>query len=133
MLDAYVDDIATRVEHVQPAPPELDVRGFPLPIGCTEVWRSADGLVRVEAVAVHHEPVREAVAHRVDLLVHEACRTSAMAALVTGTPFERIFDHHADTVALGRLAADVRRGGYDGPLTVGRDLMTTELTAGGSR
>jgi ribonuclease Z len=182
MLDAYGADIALRVEHVQERAPELDIRPFPLPPTPVEVWRSDDGTVAVEAVAVHHEPVREAVGYRVttpagvvvvsgdtrvcdevgelaagaDVLVHEACRTTAMADLTAGTPFERIFDYHADTVALGRLAAsagvgrlvlthlipppsdpaaeqgfadDVRAGGYDGPLIVGTDLCSVELTA----
>jgi ribonuclease Z len=136
--------------------------------------------VTVEAVGVHHEPVREAVGYRIttpagvvvisgdtrvcdevlelasgaDVLVHEACRVSAMAPLTAGTPFETIFDYHSDTVALGSLADaagvghlvlthlippptddeseqtfsdDVRAGGYCGPLTVGHDLFTIEL------
>ncbi|HEY2813274.1 MAG TPA: MBL fold metallo-hydrolase [Acidimicrobiales bacterium] len=180
MLDAYSADIAVRVQHVQPAPPALDIRPFALPTVPVEVWCSDDGEVRVEAVAVHHEPVAEAVAYRVttpaavvvisgdtrvcdevldlargaDLLVHEACRTTVMRSLIEGTPFEHIFDYHADTVALGALAktagvghlvlthlippptndddaaafaADVRAGGYEGNLTVGHDLLTVEL------
>ena len=180
MLDVYADDIALRVEHVQPRPPTLEVQAFALPAAPVEVWRSGDGAVRVEAVGVHHEPVHEAVGYRVttpaatvvvsgdtrvcreirelaegaDLLVHEACRTTALAARIAGTPFEHIFDYHADTVALGRLAAeagvphlvlthlippalnaedekafedDVRTGGYRGRLTVGRDLFRVEL------
>jgi ribonuclease Z len=180
MLEPYADDIAVRVEHVQPAPPELDVRPFELPMTPTEVWRSDDGSVGVEAVAVHHEPVHEAVAYRVttpegvvvisgdtrvcdevrdlaagaDVVVHEACRQATMATLIAGTPFETIFDYHADTTTLGAMAeaaevrhlvlthlipppvdetaeqdfvADVRAGGYTGPVTVGRDLITIEL------
>lgn len=180
MLDPFDDDIALRVAHVQEAGPVLDIRGFSLPTEPTEVWRSTDGAVAVDAVAVHHEPVDEAVAYRVrtpdgavvvsgdtrvctevaDLaagaavLVHEACRTTAMASVTAGTPFEHIFDYHADTVALGALAAsagvghlvlthlipppttpaeeqgfadDVRQGGYTGSLTVGRDLLRVEL------
>jgi ribonuclease Z len=180
MLDPFADDIAVRVEHVQERPPELDIRPFVLPTSPIEVWRSDDGSVAVEAVGVHHEPVREAVAYRVttpagvvvisgdtrvcaevrdlangaDVLVHEACRVSAMAPLTAGTPFEEIFDYHADTVALGQMAEaagvghlvlthlipaptdpageqsfadDVREGGYTGPLTVGHDLFTVEL------
>lgn len=175
MLTPYADDIALRVEHVQPAPPILDVRPFAFPLTPTEVWRSGDDAVVVEAVGVHHEPVTEAVAYRIttpdgvvvisgdtrvcdevrdlarhaDVLVHEACRTTAMSAAIAGTPFENIFDYHADTVALGamaaaagvrhlvlthlipqpttdeqveRFAADVRSGGFTGALTVGRDL-----------
>ena len=180
MLEPYVDDIALRIEHVQERPPELDLRPFAATATPTEVWRSEDGTVTVEAVAVHHEPVPEAVAFRVrtpagvvvisgdtrvcdevaylaegaDVLVHEACRTTTMQELIAGTPFEQIFDYHADTVALGGLAEtagvahlvlthlipppadetdesafadDVRRGGYTGRLTVGRDLFTTHL------
>lgn len=180
MFDPYRDDIALRIEHVQPAPPELDLRSFIAPVSPREVWRSIDGLVAVEAVAVHHEPVPEAVGYRIttpdgvvvisgdtrvcdevgalargaDVLVHEACRTTVMAPLIAGTAFERIFDYHADTVALGRLAAeaqvghlvlthlipppsrpeeeagfadDVRLGGFDGPCTVGHDLFRVDL------
>jgi ribonuclease Z len=183
MLDPFAADIAVRLAHVQSHPPELDIRPFALPAppaGPAEVWRSPDGDVRVEAVAVHHEPVAEAVAYRVttpgsvvvisgdtrvcdevrdlargaSLLVHEACRASALRDVTAGTPFEHIFDYHADTVALGRLtadagvgqlvlthlipapataedeaafAADVRSGGYAGPLTVGHDLFTVTL------
>lgn len=180
MLEPFADDIALRVEHVQERRPELDIRAFQLPSSPTVVWRSADDSVTVDAVGVHHEPVREAVAYRVttgagvvvisgdtrvcdevrdlaagaDVLVHEACRVSAMRPLTDGTPFEHIFDYHADTVALGRLASaagvghlvlthlipppadpvaeqafadDVREGGYTGALTVGHDLFTVEL------
>ena len=84
------------------------------------------------AVAVHHEPVPEAVGYRIwtpdaivvisgdrrvpeieqlsigaDVLVHEACRTSAMQPLIAGTVFETIFSYHADTVELGKMAARV--------------------------
>jgi ribonuclease Z len=180
VLDPYVADIAVRVEHVQERPPAVDVRSFPLPPCPVEVWHSDDGAVTVEAVGVHHEPVREAVGYRIrtpdgvvvvsgdtrvcaevaelaasaDVLVHEACRTAAMRSLIEGTPFEQIFDYHADTVELGRLAEgagvrhlvlthlipaptdpageqafvdDVREGGYNGHLTVGHDLFTVEL------
>jgi ribonuclease Z len=180
VLDQYADDIAVRIEHVQERPPVVDVRAFPLPASPTEVWCSDDGAVRVDAVGVHHEPVREAVGYRVRtpdgvvvvsgdtrvcgevaelasgaaVLVHEACRTSAMRALIEGTPFEQIFDYHADTAELGRMAEDagvahlvlthlipsptdpageqafaddVREGGFTGRLTVGHDLFTVEL------
>jgi ribonuclease Z len=181
MLQPYADDIAVRVEHVQPAGPEVLIHGFELPTSPTEVWRSEAGDVRVEAIAVHHEPVHEAVGYRVttsdgvvvisgdtrvcdemrefargaDVLVHEACRATSLAPFISGTPFEHIFDYHADTVQLGRLAAeaevghlvlthlipvpttieeeagfvaDIRAGGYDGALTVGHDLDTIDLT-----
>lgn len=180
MLDPYADDIAVRVEHVQPAGPQLAIRGFALPAEPTEVWRSEAGDVRVEAIAVHHEPVHEAVGYRVttsdgvvvisgdtrvcdemrefardaDVLVHEACRATSLAPFIAGTALEHIFEYHADTVQLGRLAADadvrhlvlthlipapttaddeagfvddVTAGGYQGRVTVGHDLDTIEL------
>jgi ribonuclease Z len=94
------------------------------------VWRSANGDVKVEAVAVHHEPVEAAVAYRVttpcgvvvisgdtracdevfsmaqgcDVLVHETCRKRSMGQNIKGTVFENIFDYHADSVTVGELA-----------------------------
>ena len=94
------------------------------------MWTSAGGEVIVRAVAVHHEPVEDAVGYRVDtpdgavvisgdtrvcdeiealcagaaVLVHEACRTTRLHDVVAGTVFERIFSYHADTVALGAMA-----------------------------
>ena len=80
---------------------------------------------------------------------------SAMAPLIEGTVFETIFSYHADTVALGAMAAraevphlvlthlippvdrpedaeafaaDVRDGGFEGRLTVGEDLTTVTIT-----
>ena len=129
MLDAYDDDIALRVEHVQPAPPVLDLRAFEPSAEPAPVWTSDDGAVVVDAVGVHHEPVTGAVAYRVttptgvvvisgdtrvcdeveqlsagaDVLVHEACRTTPMRDLIAGTQFEHIFSYHADTVPLGAL------------------------------
>lgn len=150
-----------------------------LPIPGTD-GAAADGEVVVEAVGVHHEPVNDAVAYRVttpsatvvisgdtrvcdevrdlargaDVLVHEACRTTAMGPMIAGTAFESIFDYHADTVALGAMvrdagvghlvlthlipppandddvrafADDVRSGGYDGRLTVGEDLWSVSV------
>ena len=136
MLDPYDDDIELRVTHVQENPPRLDLRPFAVSSTPSEVWRSGDGSVAVEAVAVHHEPVPDAVAFRVrtpagvvvvsgdtrvcdevrdlasgaDVLVHEACRTTTMKELIAGTAFEQIFDYHADTVALGGLADDADVG-----------------------
>jgi ribonuclease Z len=180
MLDAHDDDLALRVEHVGADPIELAVMPFAVPTAPTQVWASEDGTVRVDAVGVHHEPVREAVAYRVvtpdgvvvvsgdtrvcdeveglaanaDVLVHEACRTSALSAAIAGTVFEKIFDYHADTVALGAMAeragvrhlvlthlipppdrpedadafaADVRAGGYTGRVTVGTDLTRARI------
>lgn len=55
MFDVYDDDIASRLEHVQADPPDVDLRVFDAVSTPVEVWRSDDGDV-VEAVAVHHEP-----------------------------------------------------------------------------
>jgi ribonuclease Z len=95
-------------------------------------------------------------ARNADVLVHEACRATVLAPFIAGTAFENIFDYHADTVKLGSRAAqagvrhlvlthlipgpknaeeeaafadDVRSGGYDGPLTVGHDLFTIEVSS----
>jgi len=179
MLDPYADDIALRVEHNQPAGPETDLRIFRPAHNPAVVW-SADG-IEVTAVSVHHEPV-DAVAYRIrtpdgdvvisgdtrvcdeveelcegaSLLVHEACRETAMAERIKGTVFETIFSYHADTVALGAMAAragvpelllthlipqptndgevqgfadDLRQGGYRGRITVGADLDRVVLGA----
>ena len=180
MLEPYDDDLALRVAHVGADPIEVDLRPFPVPATPELVWTSEDGDVRVLAVAVHHEPVPEAVAYRIetpegvvvvsgdtrvcaeveslaagaDVLVHEACRQTALAPLIAGTTFETIFSYHADTVALGAMAAragvphvvlthlipppdrpgdreafaeDLREGGYEGRITVGEDLTTVVL------
>lgn len=180
MLEPFDDDIAVRREHVGASEIELDVRAFV--VGSTRqlVWTSDDETVRVWAVGVHHEPVAEAVAYRIetpdgaiivsgdtrvcsevedlsrdaDLLVHEACRTTALADLIAGTVFESIFSYHADTVELGAMAArsgvphvvlthlipppdnqadadafagDLRGAGYEGRITVGEDLTMITL------
>jgi ribonuclease Z len=180
MLDPYDDDLALRVEHTGADPPEVVLRSFEVPSGPEVVWSSDDGRVRVLAVAVHHEPVPEAVAYRIetpdatvvvsgdtrvcreveqlakgaDVLVHEACRMSAMLPLIAGTVFETIFSYHADTIELGAMAAragvphivlthlipppdfpgdaeafaaDLRTAGYAGQITVGEDLATISL------
>jgi ribonuclease Z len=180
MFDPFEDDIALRVGHVQEDPPAVDLRAFEAAPEPREVWRSADGSVRVSAVLVHHEPVEPAVAYRVespdgvvvisgdtraceevealsagaDVLVHEACRASALAESVAGTPLEAVFSYHADSVAVGALAeragvghlmlthlipqpandedsaayeADVRAGGYRGIVTIGTDLARATL------
>jgi ribonuclease Z len=179
MLEPYDDDLALRVEHVGAPPIEVDLRTFAVPTRPEVVWTGPGG-VRVLAVGVHHEPVPEAVAYRVetpdgvvvvsgdtrvcdeveelargaDVLVHEACRTTTMAPLIAGTVFETIFSYHADTVALGAMAAraevphvvlthlipppdapgdaeafaaDLRTGGYTGRVSVGEDLLTVRI------
>ncbi len=180
MLEPYEDDLALRAAHTGAREIEVTLCAFDLPRRPEVVWTSDDGLVRVLAIAVHHEPVPEAVAYRIetpdatvvvsgdtrvcseveqlavgaDVLVHEACRTSALQPLIDGTVFERIFSYHADTVELGAMAArsevphvllthlipppegpgdadafvqDLRAGGYAGLVTVGDDLTTLVL------
>ena len=180
MLDAYEDDIHVRREHVGADEPRIDLSSFAVPTVPTEVWRSADGNVRVSAMGVRHEPVQAAVAYRVDtpdgavvisgdtrvceetfelaagadVVVHEACRRTAMTETTKNSVFATIFDYHADTVELGAMAEkhgiphvmlthlipapatpeheqkfadDLRRGGYTGTVTVGRDLVTVTL------
>jgi ribonuclease Z len=131
MLEPYDDDLALRTEHVGAVPIEVDLRTFTVPTAPTVVWTDGGNVVRVLAVAVHHEPLPEAVAYRIetpdavvvvsgdtrvrpeveelangaDALVHEACRKSAMALLIAGTVYETIFYYHADTAELGAMAA----------------------------
>jgi len=130
MMDAFDDDIHVRREHTGAPDPRFDAISFDAPATPMEVWRSANGEVKVEAVAVHHEPVEAAVAYRVttpngivvisgdtracdevfsmaqgcDVLVHETCRQRSMANNIKGTVFENIFDYHADSVTVGELA-----------------------------
>jgi ribonuclease Z len=180
MLEPYGDDLALRAEHTGAAPLEVLLQPFDVRQVPEVVWTSDDEQVRVLAVAAHHEPVPEAVAYRIetpdavivisgdtrvcteveqlsagaDIVVHEACRTSALQPLIAGTVFETIFSYHADTVALGQMAArariphvvlthlipppespadaenfvgDLRKGGYEGRITVGNDLTTISL------
>lgn len=130
MLEAYSDDIQVRRDHVGAGPIEINVRSFVPGSAPTQVWSSVDGMIGIDAVAVHHEPVEAAVAYRVttpdgtavisgdtrvceevfemargaDVLVHEVCRRSAMADAIRGTAFEQIFDYHADSEVLGTFA-----------------------------
>ncbi|MFE9687237.1 MBL fold metallo-hydrolase [Streptomyces sp. NPDC006285] len=183
MLEPFTDDILVRTEHAgHAAPPEVELRTFTPTARPETVWRTANGAVTVSAVAVHHEPVANAVAYRVvtpdatvvisgdtrvcdeveelsrgaDLLVHEVCRATALLPFVQGTVFEKIFSYHADSVALGTLAdrsgvphvalthlipapdsaedeqqfvEDLRKGGYTGRVSVGRDLLSFTLPA----
>jgi ribonuclease Z len=180
MLAAFDDDIAIRMANADTAPPQFDLTAFPVEPAPRQVWHSADGTVAVDAVQVHHGPVTGAVAYRVrtpdgtvvisgdtivcdevadlaagaDVLVHEACRATALASYLAGAALEAIARYHADTVALGALAgkagvghlvlthlspppqdtasaaafeADIRHGGYRGPVTVGEDLTRIAL------
>lgn len=180
MMEPFDDDLHIRQEHTGAEDLKINTLPFAPQSVPTEVWRSDDGTVVVEAVAVHHEPVEGAVAYRIttpdgsvvisgdtrvcdevfsmaadsDLLIHEACRTQAMAHFSKGTPLEHIFEYHADSIVLGEYAqkynikkvllthlipapgtpeqvaafeADVRAGGYTGALTVGSDLHSVQI------
>ena len=130
MMEPFDDDIHVRQAHTGADDLRINIDSFAPTATASEVWRSADGSVFVEAVLVHHEPVEGAVAYRVttpdgsvvisgdtrvcdevfelarnsDVLVHEVCRTRALSAGAKGTPFENIFDYHSDSVTLGEFA-----------------------------
>lgn len=130
MMEPYDDDLHVRQEHTGADDLKIDASPFIPQAIPTEVWRSNDGQVFVEAVLVHHEPVEGAVAYRIttpdgsvvisgdtrvcdevfsmaahcDLLIHEACRTQALTKFAKGTPFEHIFDYHSDSIVLGQYA-----------------------------
>ncbi len=130
MMEPYDDDLHVRQEHTGAEDLKIDAIPFAPQTMPTEVWRSEDGTVVVEAVLVHHEPVEGAVAYRIttpdgsvvisgdtrvcdevfsmaadsDLLIHEACRTQALTKFSKGTPFENIFDYHSDSIVLGEFA-----------------------------
>lgn len=176
VLDAYDEDVHVRMEHTGAPRPSFELEPFVAAFDPHVVWRDVESGLTVTAVAVHHEPVPDAVAYRVDtpegaivisgdtrvcrevedltrgadLLVHEVCRRQAMHEAIAGTVFETIFSYHADSIELGEMAersgvphlvlthlipqpndekdesrfeSDVRRGGYRGKVTVGRDLM----------
>ena len=90
------------------------------------------------------------LARGADVVVHEACRARSITERFKGSVLETIVSYHADTVELGEMAerhavahmvlthlipapanesheegfaADLRKGGYTGRVTVGRDLM----------
>lgn len=179
LLDPWGEELAMRDAHIGYASaPDPDVRTFTAGPAPHTVWQS--GPVTVEAVAVRHEPVEPAVGYRVttpdgvvvisgdtavcseieelaggaDVLVHEAFRTSAVAALLSDP--EAIGAYHSDTIALGGLAArarvvtlvlthlipppatkadeqgfidDVRAGGYRGEIVVAGDLDSITVAA----
>ncbi|MEY4230367.1 MAG: hypothetical protein RLZZ362_1216 [Actinomycetota bacterium] len=131
MLEPYDEDIHIRREHMGSREVVLDAREFSASFTPVEVWASADRAVVVESVAVHHEPVPDAVAYRVTtpdgsvvisgdtrvcqevedfsrhahVLVHEAFRRAPLAQLIEHFPrISSILDYHADPILLGAMA-----------------------------
>ena len=126
VLDVWADELELRREHTHRSTvPSIEVTAFDPPEAPAVIWSSGD--VRVSATAVRHEPVRPAVAYRVDapagsvvisgdtrvcaevealaegadVLVHEVCRIRE----VQGTPFAFALNYHADSLELGAMAA----------------------------
>jgi ribonuclease Z len=179
VLDAWAEEIAMRVGHIgYRSRPDPDIRAFSPEAEPTTVLE-LEGVV-VEAVTVRHEPVVPAVGYRLttpdgrvvvsgdtavcpemerlaggaDVLVHEAFRSRAVEGLLSDP--EAIGAYHADTVALGALAAragvdtlilthlipppateqdeapfveEVRRGGFEGRVIVAGDLDSVTVPA----
>ncbi|MCP5150289.1 MAG: MBL fold metallo-hydrolase [Chromatiales bacterium] len=177
LLEPWAEDIAIRVRQTgRDTRPQVRCLTFEVGAQAAPVWSS--GAVVLRAVRVHHEPVEPAVAYRVDapdgavvvsgdtrvcdevealargarVLVHEVIRAAPMGA----TRSAGVVAYHADSVALGGLAAragvemlvlthlipapagvadeeayvaDVRAGGYRGQVVVGRDLDMVTLGA----
>ena len=131
MLEPYDDDIHIRREHMGSREVVLDAQEFPASFSPVEVWASADRAVVVESVAVHHEPVPDAVAYKVttpdgsvvisgdtrvcqevedfsrhaNVLVHEVVRRAPLAFIIEHIPrIKSILDYHADSIPLGAMA-----------------------------
>lgn len=137
-------DVVARMAHLEARPPEVALSTFTAAKELAVVWHSADPAVTVRAVAVHGEPVKNAVAYRVDtpdaavvisgdtqmcaeieelargadLLVHETCRATALDGAVREQEEKRFEE-------------DLRSGGYTGRITAGHDLMDFPLPWGG--
>jgi ribonuclease Z len=131
MLEPYEEDTHIRREHTGSREVILDAREFPASFTVAEIWASEDRAVVVESVAVHHEPVPDAVAYRVttpdgsvvisgdtrvcqevedfsrnaNVLVHEAFRRAPLEHVIEHFPrINSILDYHADTISLGAMA-----------------------------
>ena len=135
----------------------VSVRHEPVTPSVAYVVRSDDGAVLISGDTRVCEEIEQAAAD-VDVVVHEALRTGALRPAFDRLPqLERITHYHADTVELGGLAsraevpllvlthlipapstpeqvagfeADIREGGYEGPLVVAEDLLTVTLDNG---
>jgi ribonuclease Z len=131
MLEPYEEDTHIRREHTGSREVILDAHEFPASFTIAEIWASEDRTVIVEAVAVHHEPVPDAVAYRVttpdgfvvisgdtrvcqevedfsrnaNVLVHEAFRRAPLEPFMENFPrINSILDYHSDSILLGGLA-----------------------------
>jgi ribonuclease Z len=131
MLEPYEEDTHIRREHTGSREVILDAHEFPASFTQSEIWASEDRAVIVEAVAVHHEPVPDAVAYRVttpdgfvvisgdtrvcqevedfsrnaNVLVHEAFRRAPLEPFMENFPrINSILDYHSDSILLGGLA-----------------------------
>lgn len=130
LLDPWEAEYRQRAQMQQrPDDPTPDVRPFAPTERPVTVWEGDH--LRVEAVAVHHEPIEPAVAYRVtapggnavvvsgdtrvcdeverlatgaDLLVHEAFAARAITPGLLSDP-AALAEYHADTVELGAMAA----------------------------
>jgi ribonuclease Z len=175
LLDNWSDEIAVRCAHTQRASrPALNCRSYTATESAAVIWNNAD--LTVAACKVHHEPVDPAMAFKVssdegvvvisgdtrvcdevaelaadaDVLVHEVIRRKP----IENTGYSHILDYHAESVALGRMAAEIgvpvlmlthlipapdtadeeaqyvdeiRAGGYRGEIIVGQDLSRVTL------
>ena len=129
MLDPFDDDIAVRREHLGAGPVGVDLRPIAVPPTPQVVWASDAESVRVLAVAVHHEPVADAVAYRVEtpdgvVVVSGDTRERAGVPHVVLTHLIPPPDRPEDAAA---FADDLRAGGFTGRITVGEDLTTVTL------
>lgn len=134
VLDIYELDIQDRITHngrVQM--PQNNVIGFDAQVKLAAVWQKETprGLVIVESILVHHEPIEPAVGYRITtpdgvvaisgdtvvcdeiaelaqgaaVLVYEALRFSAFDGLSENRKF--ILDYHADTKLIGAQVKDL--------------------------
>lgn len=131
MLDPFDEDIAVRREHTGSPAVTMDAREFTATYTPVVVWSSDDGTVVVRAVAVHHEPVTDAVAYQIttpdgvivisgdtqvckevedlsrgaDVLVSEIFRRAPLEEVIRANPVvNTILDYHSDSIELGGLA-----------------------------
>lgn len=137
VLDIYALDIQDRIEHNKRSQmPQNNVIGFQAESRLETVWRKETerGVLKVEAILVHHEPIEPAVGYRIttpdgvvaisgdtvvcdevaelasgaDVLVYEALRFSAFEDLDESRKF--VLDYHADTKLIGAQVAELDVG-----------------------